>query len=434
MDIWTSALRSKAMFRRRFVAGCSVALVAFVSASFAHFFRRFVAAAVRLLGEDSNPVKAAELTNRALVVAVGVVGVWCASIVCRSVFGRFGSRVGFARAIDADTEVVPAVPGAAARAAAIVIAMGSFASVGREAAMLETGASLGAAAGRRLGVRPSALAATGIAAAFAGAYNAPIAAVFFVRQHLWASAGRVADRTVTAFACAGAIVGFGTARFIYGDSALFPQAMHPFAVRVWLTSVVCIAPVYGSARMFVALRARAGQFGLLSVGKRALAVRTGFVVLGAVVVALVPLTSGNGMDAIRRSATQATFAVAVALLVAKLVATMAPIAAGVTGGVFAPSLAVGAGAAMTTVLVLGKVGFGVDGLAWDAIAATMAVTVTITMRAPLVAVFVVAEVCGDWRLVPVSAVVTGLVLLAERLLPSLASKTEAHGPASTAVS
>jgi chloride channel protein, CIC family len=422
------------MFRRRSVAVISAALVAFVSASFAHLFRRLVTAVVRLVGGNSNPVQAVESTNRFVVVLVGVVGVFGTAFVCRWVFARYGTRVGFARAIDADTGVVPAIPGALARAAAIVVAMGSFASVGREAAMLEMGASFGAATGRRLGVRPSALAATGIAAAFAGAYNAPIAAVFVVRQHLWASAGRIADRTVTVFAISGAIGGFLTARFVYDDGPLFPQATHPFAGRVWMLSLVCIAPVYVSARLFVFLRASAGRFGLLSSGKRALAVRVGFVFVGAIVVALVPMASGNGMDAIRRSATQATFAVAAALLAAKMVATMAAIAAGVTGGVFAPSLAVGAGAAMTTALVLGKFGFGVDGLAWDAIAATMAVTVLVTMRAPLVAVFVVAEVCGDRRLVLVSVVVTGLVLLAEWLLPSLAPAATTHEPASTAVS
>jgi H+/Cl- antiporter ClcA len=422
------------MFRRRSAAVISAALVAFVSASFAHIFRRLVSIVVRLVGGSSNPVKAVESTNRSVIAVVGVVGVFCTALVCRRVFARFGTRVGFARAIDADVEAVPVVQGALARAAAIVVAMGSFASVGREAAMLEMGASFGAATGRRLGVRPSALAATGIAAAFAGAYNAPIAAVFFVRQHLWASAGRIADRTVTVFAISGAIGGFLTARFVYDDGPLFPQATHPFAARVWLVALVCIVPVYASARLFVFLRSHAGRFGLLSNGTRAFAARVGFVVVGAIVVALVPMASGNGMDAIRRSATQATFAVAAALLVAKLVATMAAIAAGVTGGVFAPSLAIGSGAAMTTVLVLGKVGFGVDGLAWDTIAATMAVTVLVTMRAPLVAVFVVAEVCGDWRLVLVSGAVTGLVLLAERLLPSLAPAATSQEPASTAVS
>ena len=80
------------------------------------------------------------------------------------------------------------------------------------------------------------------------------------------------------------------------------------------------------------------------------------VVVGAVLVASVPLASGNGMEALRAASTDTTVSVALALALAKLAATAATLRLGVPGGVFSPSLAVSAGWALLAFIGLEAVG------------------------------------------------------------------------------
>jgi chloride channel protein, CIC family len=404
--------------RQRLATFAGVALVSFAAAAFAHYFRWTISALIGRIAGDRNTVHAVERSSRFGVGVLVFVGLIVAGSLGRWAQRRWGTRIGLSRVVEADDASVPVLGGSLVRASSVLVAMTSLASLGREAAILETGGSAGAAVGRRLGVRPTWLAASGIAAAFAAAYHAPIGAVFFVREHVWKST----DRMLTVFAACGAGMALMLSRLVFRDTAPFPRANHPLSLRAIAATAACLVPVYVAARVFAALRTRAVVFGSTSTGRAALATRVGCAVAAAVLIAAVPLTSGNGMEAIRRSAVQASLAVGSAMLVAKLAATMMSLATGVPGGVFAPSLVVGAGAAMLTIVVAASFGFGSSSLAWDAIAGTMAVTVLVSVRAPLAAVFVVAELCGDWRLVPISAAVVAVVLLVERRFPALSPK------------
>jgi len=134
---------------------------------------------------------------------------------------------------------------------------------------------------------------------------------------------------------------------------------------------------------------------------------------------MVPLTAGNGMEVIRRSALGATVSIAVVMMVGKMVATLATLAAGVPGGVFTPSLTIAAG---TGLLVAHACGFGKVGsgdVRWDAVLALMAVAVVVGAHAPWVAIFVVPELTGDARLlaltIPTVLGTLGLDFAARRL-------------------
>ncbi len=133
---------------------------------------------------------------------------------------------------------------------------------------------------------------------------------------------------------------------------------------------------------------------------------------------MVPLTAGNGLDVIRRSALGATVSIAVVMVVGKLVATLATLAAGAPGGVFTPSLAIAAGTGLLLAHAfnLGPIDSG--DARWNAVLALMAVAVVVGAHAPWVAIFVVPELTGDARLlaltVPTVVGSLGLDLVARR--------------------
>jgi chloride channel protein, CIC family len=130
--------------------------------------------------------------------------------------------------------------------------------------------------------------------------------------------------------------------------------------------------------------------------------------VGGTTVALVPLTAGNGLEAIRHAVGDATLGVAAALLLAKFVATTASIGCGAPGGVMSPSLAVAGGAALMGDVALRALGADLGAARWDAMLAVMAVGIAVSVRAPLTAVFMVAELAGDLRLVPLTALAVAL--------------------------
>ncbi len=138
------------------------------------------------------------------------------------------------------------------------------------------------------------------------------------------------------------------------------------------------------------------------------------VVIGAVVVASVPMTSGNGMEALRAASTDTTVSVALALALAKLAATAATLRVGVPGGVFSPSLAVSAGWALLAFIGLEAVGVDLPGARWDGMIAAMAVGVAVGLGSPLLAAVVIPEMVGSVSLFPVCALVSFLAWYADR--------------------
>ncbi len=140
------------------------------------------------------------------------------------------------------------------------------------------------------------------------------------------------------------------------------------------------------------------------------------VVVGAVLVASVPLASGNGMEALRAASTDTTVSVALALALAKLAATAATLRLGVPGGVFSPSLAVSAGWALLAFIGLEAVGFDLPGARWDGMIAAMAVGIAVGLGSPLLAAVVIPEMVGNVSLLPVCALVSFAAWYGDRRL------------------
>jgi H+/Cl- antiporter ClcA len=93
------------------------------------------------------------------------------------------------------------------------------------------------------------------------------------------------------------------------------------------------------------------------------------------------------------------------------VGTTAALGSGAPGGVLSPTLGVASGVALLVFIGLDDIGFAVD-RPWEAMVAAMAVGVAVGMRSPLVAVFLIPELLGDyWLVLAVAPVVLAAVVL-----------------------
>ena len=273
------------------------------------------------------------------------------------------------------------------------------------------------------GGRGDALASAGIAAAFASAYNAPIAAMLYAEEHLRI---RKSPRA-TVFVVGGAVAGQALTVWLFDGEAIFPAIQG----RLWgvaLLGLAVLIPTLVMSKVFLYLRVRvtAESVSRLTNWPRSVVVGV-FAVAAGVSVAAFPLASGNGMEALRRGPIAATTTLAVALVVGKLVGTTAALGAGAPGGVLSPTMGVAGGTALLVLLAADSLGIGAEH-PWDAMVAAMAIGVAVGMRSPLVAIFLIPELLGDYALVLPVAIVVGVAWLLDRGLDRVMASTGAAVP------
>lgn len=293
-------------------------------------------------------------------------------------------------------------------------------SLGREGSIVQFGAASGGALGERLGLdarRVRVLVAAGTAAGFASAYNTPIAAVLFVVE---------------------VVVGVATVELI------LPVAAAAALATAITRRAVGGGPIYGARAFAIGSNAEYGAYLLLGVAgalvgagfltfltegeKRFDAARLSRPVKGALGGALVglvacalPTVTGNGYEAIQRVLDGRVAVPLIAMmLLAKTLATTASVSSGSPGGVFTPSLFLGAALG-------GLVGAGVRSLPWvfghgvtvgGYALVGMAAVSAATTHAPLMAAVLVFELSGDYAVVlPLMLATTMAAALSRRLRP-----------------
>lgn len=385
-------------------------LVASAATIFAHVFREASFAVLHALTGELDPIDAASRLVPAVTLAIllgtAVLAAWVGHRMAR----RHGTRLGItALAATARTGTPPpTTSGTLTRAAATWIASFSMISVGRESAILETGGTIGAQAGSLLGHHRGALTAAGVGAAFAAAYHAPLGAALYVEEHLGV---RRRPRAALYTVLAGGISHLITTR-LFGAEPIF--ARHTGGAEgVIVLGILAVVPATAGSRLFLGLRHRsavAAQQRLPRAGRVVL-----LVALMAVIVTLVPLTAGNGMEALRFAGEHPTQSVGLALAVGKLVATTGALAAGVPGGAFSPAMAAAAGWALLAFLTVQSLGVPLGAPLWDGMLLAMVIGVAVGLEAPLTAMFAVPEMAGDLSLVPFAAGVTLLAIGLDRL-------------------
>jgi CIC family chloride channel protein len=288
----------------------------------------------------------------------------------------------------------------AVKALASALTIGSGGSVGREGPIVQIGSALGSTLGRITRLPESrlrVLVACGAAGGIAATFNAPLAGPFFameliLRDFAAESFGAVVLASVTA-----SVVG----RAAFGNTAFLD--LPPFSLR---------NPV--EYLLFVVLGIIVGACGVLFTrvlywiedfcdwvwrGPEWLRPAVGGLFLGGLLLAL-PQMYGVGYPVLQ-NAVEGRYVIGflLLLLVGKIVATSLTIGIGGSGGVFAPSLFIGA---------MGGTAFGIVVHAWlPSVTASPGVYGLIGMgaafagaaRAPITAVIVLFELTGQYTII-----------------------------------
>lgn len=319
------------------------AVVGLLGALGAIAFRVITARLTQLLMGAGDVVSGAEALPIALRVFLPAAGGFVGGLVIRRYMVHEETH-GISEMIEVvslgrrSVRVRPAI----ARVASSIAVISTGGSEGREGPIIQIGAAMASSLSRRLKLSPERvriLTACGMAAGVAGAYNTPIAATLFVLEVV------VGSFSMTLFgpAVVSAVLSTVLVRFTLGDEPVYKVAafhlesvleLIPFAV-IGLAAGPCSALFVQSLRvakkLFAATR--------LSVP---LAMALGGAVVGALGI-FFPEVWGNGFEGTNRILRGNPTLLHLALLFAgKIVATCATIGAGGVGGVFTPSLMVGA--------------------------------------------------------------------------------------------
>jgi len=300
------------------------------------------------------------------------------------------------------------------------LAIGSGHSLGPEDPSLQIGAGVASLISRRLGLsrrRLRLFAPVGAAAGLAAAFNAPISAILFVIEEVigqW-SAGVLGS--IVLAAVSSVIV----ARWFWGPEPMFripsialrdPREMLAYAVMGVIGGLA--SSLFASALSWLRPRLR-NQPENWQMLQPALA---GLLVGGIGYFGL-PQVMGAGYGAIDQ-AMHAEFAFRMLLLLAafKIIATTLSFSSGTPGGMFAPTLFIGAmlGASvgMAEHHLLPHMGISIGAYALVG----MGVLFAAFLRAPLTSVFMVLEVSGNYSVIlPVILANTIAYLIARSLQP-----------------
>lgn len=220
--------------------------------------------------------------------------------------------------------------------------LGMGASAGREGPVIHLGATLASSISQLLGLRRSAaltLLGCGVAAGIAASFNAPIAGVFFALEVV------VGHYGLTAFApvVLASVVGTVVARIHFGNYPAFVVDSHVI-VSFWempafaLLGLLCAAVAWAFMASIFTVERTVRHFRIPQLVAPAL----GGLAVGAVAIAL-PEVLGVGYEATDLALQGSlAFSLLVALAVGKTLATAVTLGSGFGGGVFSPSLFVGA--------------------------------------------------------------------------------------------
>jgi len=289
----------------------------------------------------------------------------------------------------------------AMRTLSAMLSIGTGASIGREGPMVQLAAWASAWLARVVPIAPeqrSAIMVCGIAAGIAAAYHAPVAGVVFVLE---LALGFFARHTV-----APVLIASGTASalvYVMVDPkplyATAPIAMLPSSIIFTVLASILFGGL-GWGFLLLVERSRT-EFSRV----RSLALRLG---LGGLLVgglsAFVPEVWGNGYSVVARALSGTdTWQWLALVLLTKLVATALSSGSGAIGGMFTPSLFVGAaaGGVMAQVAALWLP------TAWvgdprSLVVIGMAAVLTAATHAPLMAITMVLEMTNEFQLtVPV---------------------------------
>ncbi len=279
------------------------------------------------------------------------------------------------------------------------VTIGTGGSVGREGPIVQIGSSIGSSIGQFLKVSPATLkvfVACGAAAGIAATFNAPIAGVMFSIEIILGNYAITTLMPIIMSSVMATIVG----RWYFGDIPAFEIPSYgltsaweigPYILMALLTGVVAV----GFVRLLYSLEDVADALPIKGWVKTPL-----LLLLMGVLIFYVPHVYGVGYDAITQVLKgEMIWYMLLLLLPVKMFATSITLAAGGSGGVFAPSLFLGAvfGGLFGTIMHA----LFPETVQWSGAYAVVGMSAMVagTTHAPLTAFLVIFEMTSDYKLI-----------------------------------
>jgi CIC family chloride channel protein len=305
---------------------------------------------------------------------------------------------------------------AVVKSLASAMCIGSGGSVGREGPIAQIGSALGSTLGQILRLpeqRTRLLVGCGAAGGIAATFNAPIAgAVFALEVILRDFAARSFGMVVIASATATVI-----ARWTLGNYPAFRVVQHEMRTPLELPLYVILGGVCAlvSTAFVKILYACEDAFDQWRIPEYTKPV-VGGLMIGLVGVVF-PEVFGVGYEVIERVLVgRLDLVLCTILIVVKIAATSFTIGSGGSGGVFAPSLFVGAVTGVAYGALMRVLFPGITGAPGAYALVAMGALFAGAARAPVTAILILFEMTGDYRIiVPLMCAVVTSALVAERL-------------------
>ncbi|MDD6227858.1 MAG: chloride channel protein [Bacteroidales bacterium] len=315
------------------------------------------------------------------------------------------------------------------------ITIGFGGSVGAEGPIVYTGAAIGSNIGQAFRLSPKVLmvlVGCGAAAGIAGIFRAPIAGMLFTLEVLMIDLTGVTVMPLLVSSIAGATVAYVlegySSEFFFSQSEPFLTSRIPWAI---VLGVICgLVSFYFTKVMFM-METIFGR-----IGRQIDKIIAGGVVIAGLVFIFPPLY-GEGYGAINNLLEGNVSAVVdgtifyvdranvwfIALFIASIIlmkafATSATNGAGGVGGTFAPSLFVGALTGFLFAYILNNLDLGIELSQKNFTLMGMAGVMSGVMHAPLMAIFLTAEMTGGYNLfLPLLIVSTLAYITIQLFLP-----------------
>ena len=302
---------------------------------------------------------------------------------------------------------------------AAVLSIGAGASVGPEDPSVQIGANIASMIGLKLRVsedRLRTLVAAGAASSIAAAFNAPIAGVFFALEIILGEIGGSSLGMILISAVTSSVF----TQAISGRSPAFQIPAYSFRsigeLPLYLVLGLIAGPI--SALYVRLLYMLQDFFGQLKVADWMKPVFAGVILGGAGL--LLPQVLGVGYETIGEILNRADYSLwlLIALMLAKVVLTPVSVGGGFYGGVFAPSLFIGAalGGAVGEIGMMLFPSLGIESAAFALVG--MAAVLAGAVHAPLTAAILLFEMTGDYRIIlPLMFAVAVSLLVSQRIQP-----------------
>ncbi|UUX49074.1 chloride channel protein [Nisaea acidiphila] len=332
-----------------------------------------------------------------------------------------GRPQGVADVIEANALRAGRVSGRAGLGAALVSAasIGTGASVGREGPAVHLGATIASYIGRRFRLTRSqsrTLLGCGVAAAVAASFNAPVAGVFFALEVVIGHYALTAFAPIVIASVAGTIV----SRTYFGDIPAFVVPPHEIASFLEFGAFALLGVTSAMAAIaFMRLVTVAQTVAERTRLPRWLRPTAGGLIVGAIAL-LYPEILGVGYEAMDNALNENYALTAlIALAVLKIVATAISLGFGFGGGIFSPSLFIGAmvGGAFGIVASIPNPDLSSGHGAYTLVG--MGAVSGAVLGAPISTMLIIVELTGDYRLT--------IAVMVAVVIASLLTRTF-HGP------